>query len=70
MIILVHDNSIEDEVVLAMHKMTHQKIKAEEKWGVIPMTAENIEEINTILDSRGFPNGDFSTIAEDHNYLW
>ena len=75
--------SDEDMVISAMHKMTHQKIKAEDKWGAIPMTPENIQEIKIALESTDYRNGsalmgiiskweqgDFNTVARDHNSLW
>lgn len=41
-----------EEVVEAMHQMTHQKVRSEEKWGAIPMTQENINEIYVILKNN------------------
>lgn len=38
------------QVVIVMHKMTHQKISAPEKIGAIPMTHENIKEARQFLE--------------------
>ncbi|WP_455675578.1 DUF6241 domain-containing protein [Pradoshia sp.] len=66
-----------------LHKMTHQKVKAKDKWGAIPMTKENVlaakeqisqlnikdkTELLEILDR--WEKEDFSQIDEDHNYFW
>jgi hypothetical protein len=73
----------EYKVIAAMHKMTHQKIKSDKKWGSIPMTDKNIKEIKNALESIDYANastlmgiiekwenGDFSNVAQDHNSLW
>ncbi|GEM_PF-1802427 len=46
-----------EEVVEAMHQMTHQKVRSEEKWGAIPMTQENINEIYVILKNNKTDGG-------------
>ncbi len=70
-------------VIQAMHKMTHQKVRSQNKWGAIPMMPSTIDEVYEAVSTRNFENkselleivkrwkvGDFSTIAEDHNYFW
>lgn len=79
----VTENSTEEEVIKAMHHMTHQKIVAEQKWGTIPMSKKNAEKVRDILKNSNFEkkeellaiaerwvNRDFSKIVEDHNYFW
>ncbi|AIM16987.1 MULTISPECIES: DUF6241 domain-containing protein [Neobacillus] len=76
-------DSAEVTVVDVMHKMTHQKVRADDKWGAYPMTPENIEIVYHIVSNSSFKikgdlleivtrwkNGDFSKADEDHNYLW
>ena len=66
-----------------MHKMTHQKIKSDKKWGAIPMSAENIKEIKNAIENTDYDRGpslmniiekweegNFNSIAQDHNSLW
>ncbi len=66
-----------------MHKMTHQKVKAKDKWGAIPMIPETIDKVLTIIEASdfkqkyelknivsGWQKGEFDNIVEDHNYLW
>lgn len=72
-----------EQIGKVMHKMTHQKVSAEEKWGAIPMTEENvaivkeaalqtshpdINDIHEILDR--WAAEDFSRVDKDHNYFW
>jgi len=68
-----------------IHKMSHQKIHAEEKWGLIEITEERIdwllesvtitkenlkhEEVYEQILTR-WANGDFSHAVEDHNTIW
>ncbi|OWW11574.1 hypothetical protein BUE63_04095 [Bacillus sp. MB353a] len=79
----VSESSTEDEVIKAMHHMTHQKVVATQKWGTIPMSKKNAEKIREILNNSNFEkkeellaiaerwvNRDFSKIVEDHNYFW
>ncbi|MBR8644507.1 hypothetical protein KEH51_07750 [[Brevibacterium] frigoritolerans] len=66
-----------------MHKMTHQKVRSQDKWGAIPMSPKIIEEVYKIVDSSDFQHRDkllsiaarwrafdFSTIVQDHNFFW
>lgn len=77
------ENPTQDAVIEVMHKMTHQKIRAEQKWGAIPMIPETINDVFVIVSKSHFErkeeflailerwkNGDFSRADEDHNYLW
>ncbi|KZE38879.1 hypothetical protein AV656_08240 [Bhargavaea cecembensis] len=47
----VNGNSPEEKILDVMHQMTHQKIVANQKWGAIPMTTRNIEQIDLIVSS-------------------
>ena len=73
----------EAHIINVMHKMTHQKVKAEEKWGAIPLNEGTVKQIIQYIESSDFglkdelmviakrwEKGDFSTIIEDHNYFW
>ncbi|MBL4950920.1 DUF6241 domain-containing protein [Neobacillus sp. OS1-32] len=76
-------NSSQNEVIDIMHKMTHQKVKAEEKWGAVPMIPDTINQVYEIVRNSDFDikddllailekwkNGQFSEVVEDHNYFW
>lgn len=73
----------EHEVIKVMHHMTHQKVKAEDKWGATPMIPDTIHEIYDIISKSDFSrkedlleiakrwkSGDFSRADDDHNYFW
>ncbi|WP_313428679.1 DUF6241 domain-containing protein [Siminovitchia terrae] len=77
------ENSTQEEVIDVMHKMTHQKVRAEQKWGAIPMIPETIHDVYEIVSTSNFDrkedlldilerwkNEDFSKADEDHNYIW
>lgn len=82
---LALDSSI-DEVMEVMHRMSHQKVRANEKWGAIPMTEKTINQVLYVLESknskshlesgvlldiaRKWQKGDFSNADEDHNTIW
>jgi hypothetical protein len=73
----------EEMFMQIMHEMTHQKVKADTKWGYTPMTEEQIDRMLAILDQNDFQhekfyrealtawkNGDFSNAVKVHNKIW
>lgn len=77
------DTTTEAEIIDIMHKMTHQKVKAEDKWGAIPMSGHTVSQVLEFLEKSNFAskedlidiaekwkNGDFQTVDNDHNYFW
>ncbi|WHX77747.1 DUF6241 domain-containing protein [Priestia flexa] len=76
-------DSEESEVMQIMHEMTHQKVRAQDKWGAVPLTNENVKKVIAIVEASSFEhktdmltilkrweNDNFSTVAEDHNFFW
>ncbi|MDQ6600549.1 DUF6241 domain-containing protein [Bacillus salipaludis] len=76
-------SSSQEAVIEVMHKMTHQKVKAKEKWGAVPMIPDTINQVYNIVKNSDFELksdllailekwkvGNFEEIAEDHNYFW
>ena len=72
----------EHEILEAMNYMTHQKIKADDKWGYVLMDERNIETVKNgisnsdsdnkeILNSiiEKWENDDFSKVDQDHNII-
>jgi hypothetical protein len=73
-------------LVLNLHAMTHQKVRADQFGLSIKMTPEfidvmieNINNTNGLSDQlradfllivESWKTGDFSTIVKDHNYFW
>ncbi|SHN22997.1 DUF6241 domain-containing protein [Gracilibacillus kekensis] len=73
----------ENSFMNTLHKMTHQKIHANEKWGAVEITPERINLMLDIAKDSTFThrefymdaltawkNGDFSNAVEVHNYIW
>ncbi len=68
-----------------IHWMSHQKVKAEDKWGFYEITNERIDWLLSALEETEhqivyyaqykdilmkWKNLDYSTIVEDHNFVW
>lgn len=79
----ITSSSTQDDVLSVMHMMTHQKIIANEKWGAILMTPENIDTVHKIIEQNNYPyksdlliiskrwkTGDFENVDQDHNSIW
>jgi hypothetical protein len=79
----IDDSSSQEAVIEVMHKMTHQKVKAKEKWGATPMIPETINQVYNIVENSEFEQKDdllaildkwkkgiFSEVDDDHNYFW
>ena len=77
------DTTTEGEIIEIMHKMTHQKVKAEDKWGAIPLSEHTVSQVLEFLQNSNFAStedlidiaekwkkGDFQTVDYDHNYFW
>lgn len=73
----------QESIIGVMHKMTHQKVMADDKWGAIPMTKSTIQEVYDIVDGNDYAlkqelltilttwkEDRFDNIVQDHNYLW
>lgn len=72
-------------IMRTLHEMTHQKIRADQKWGAVAMTKENVQTmIRAVQDHKGsldhydlymgmlndWKAGDFSQADKQHNQLW
>lgn len=79
----IDNSSSEYKVIEVMHKMTHQKVKADEKWGAIPMMPDTINRVYEIVNNSDFDRkdqllailekwkaGNFKEVDDDHNYFW
>lgn len=67
-----------------LHKMTHQKVRSEEKWGFILMSEVNLLAVREVLQENPdfnknidmyaminkWSNNDFSNIVAEHNEIW
>ena len=79
----LNEDATQDIVMNVMHKMTHQKVRAEKKEGALPMSNDTINQVHHVVYNSNFEwkddlldilaewrIGNFSRIAGDHNYLW
>jgi nitrate reductase cytochrome c-type subunit len=75
--------STEGQVMGVMHKMTHQKVRAERKFGAIPMVEDTVNQVYDIVSNSNFAKkekmleiadrwkkGWFDKINSEHNFLW
>lgn len=75
----------DDDVLSTIHKMSHQKVKADHKWGSIQITEERIDTLIQIVQQRRphlahynlyitilgeWEKGDFSNVDFHHNQVW
>lgn len=80
---LFSENMTEAQVKRAIHLLSHQKIRAEEKWGAEEVTQEKIELLLKEVQENNFRDtdlyfriltawakGDFSRADLDHNAVW
>jgi hypothetical protein len=90
----VRKMSIEEEMPFSMeeytvqdliHGMSHQKIRADDKWGFLPMTQERVSRLIVVVEANNLKyddsdlylkilnrwlNNDFSRVDLDHNAIW
>lgn len=79
------DEWTEDDVMEAIHAMSHQKVEASQKWGALQITKENVLMLDQIVEAQKedliaysvyrdildrWIAGDFSEAVEDHNDIW
>ena len=82
--VVVHEVT-DEEVQNAIHLMSHQKVKADTKWGAILLTQERVETLSKQIDDNKdslkhydtyrkildkWVVGDFSEADKDHNAVW
>ncbi|MGG3467984.1 DUF6241 domain-containing protein [Neobacillus pocheonensis] len=73
----------EKEVMDKIHKMSHQKIVSDKKWGAIPLTQERVDRLLKVVNNNHYVNAevyqsilkrwakkDFSRVDKDHNEIW
>lgn len=75
------DEKVQDTI----HKMSHQKVIADQKWGSIMVTQERIETLSQVIEGKKddlenydlyrdildrWMKGDFSQADDDHNAVW
>jgi hypothetical protein len=73
------------DIQATLHKMAHQKVYAEEKWGYIAITPQRIDSLIAMIEERKneleqenlyleilkrWQKNDFSQAVNDHNRIW
>lgn len=74
------------EIIQEVHKMTHQKVKAEQKWGSSEITKDKVLTLYNVIKNKHFKKydekellleilepwtkGDFSNAVTAHNQIW
>lgn len=82
----IQQQELDDEnFINYIHKMSHQKVSADEKWGFYQITDERVKWLFNGLDKtkqtlkhselyrsilKRWTDGDFSNVVNDHNDLW
>lgn len=75
----------ENDIQQAIHAMSHQKVRANEKWTVLPLTEERIDRLLEVVAANeskykkedaylrileSWKAGDFSEVDLHHNTIW
>jgi hypothetical protein len=80
----IANSPTEKEFLEIFHKMTHQKVRSEEKWGFIQMSEVNLLAVKEVLQDNpdfnknigmltivnNWLKNDFSGIVAEHNQIW
>lgn len=81
-----YESMSEIELLQEVHGMTHQKVKAEQKWGSNEVTKDKVLKLLEVVKNKEFKNnqirsmllkilgpwteGDFSNAVTAHNNIW
>jgi preprotein translocase subunit SecF len=81
-----YENMSENELIQEVHGMTHQKVKAEQKWGSSQITKDKVLKLYDVVKNKDFKDqnakdmlleilkpwtqGDFSNAVTAHNMIW
>jgi hypothetical protein len=76
----------EEEIIQEVHNMTHQKVEADKKWGASEITADKVQKLYEVIQTKEFKKSshkqmlldilepwtrqDFSNAVSAHNQIW
>jgi hypothetical protein len=75
----------ESAVQNAIHHMSHQKVEADKKWGVLPLSEERVDRLLEVVQHNRneykhgslyeeillkWQNKNFTAVDDDHNAIW
>jgi hypothetical protein len=81
-----YETMSEGELIQEVHNMTHQKVKADKKWGASEITADKVQKLYEVIQSKDFKKSsnkqmlleilepwtrqEFSNAVSAHNKIW
>ncbi|MEH6991716.1 DUF6241 domain-containing protein [Neobacillus drentensis] len=76
----------EEKLIQEVHNMTHQKVEADKKWGASEITADKVQKLYEVIQTKDFKKSshkqmlldilepwtrqDFSNAVSAHNRIW
>jgi len=82
---IITGSATDGNIQSVLHKMSHQKVRADQKWGKLEITKERLEYLSEMIDENKadleyydtyrdildrWLAGDFSRAHIDHNKIW
>lgn len=81
-----YETMSEGQLIQEVHNMTHQKVKADKKWGSSEITADKVQKLYEVIKNKNFKNSknkqmlldilepwtiqDFTNAVNAHNKIW
>ena len=81
-----YETMSEAEIIQEVHNMSHQKVKADKKWGSSEITADKVQKLYDVIKNKDFKKGsnkqmlldilepwtrkDFTNAVSAHNSVW
>ncbi|WP_078596493.1 DUF6241 domain-containing protein [Evansella clarkii] len=79
----IDSGTSQDQLLIIIHHMAHQKIRAEQKWGAVPLTEDTVNQLYKVVSENDYPRKDllmqilrewkeedFRFIDHHHNEVW
>ena len=82
---IITGSATDGNIQSVLHKMSHQKVRADQKWGKLEITKERLEYLSVMIDENKsdleyyetyrdildrWLASDFSRAHIDHNKIW
>lgn len=81
-----YETMSEEKLIQEVHNMTHQKVEADKKWGASEITADKVQKLYEVIQTKDFKKSshkqmlldilepwtrqDFSNSVSAHNQIW
>jgi Family of unknown function (DUF6241) len=81
-----YETMSEEKLIQEVHNMTHQKVEADKKWGASEITADKVQKLYEVIQTKDFKKSshkqmlldilepwtrqDFSNAVSAHNQIW